>query len=144
MTFPIFSPYLKGFHLTLASHLPRRNANGWKLSNIEFLGHLELLHEKGLISHKEVQERQIDIGLTQQDPPSLILLVPRFYLCLKALWAFFQSPTPPLWSCRRKHIAFLVYGFNDMSKSGLGVTKLWDNKLTVSIGMWAGENLVTW
>ena len=78
MTFSIIFPYPKGFHLTLALHLPGRNAQGWKLNNLELLGHLEILKEKGLIPPDDVQNGKVSTGLTQQDPPSTILLVPRF------------------------------------------------------------------
>jgi hypothetical protein len=32
MTYSIMTPYLKGFHLTLAAHHPQRDNQGWKLS----------------------------------------------------------------------------------------------------------------
>ena len=35
---PIFS-HLKGFHLTLAAHLPNRNSEGWKISELEWIGY---------------------------------------------------------------------------------------------------------
>ena len=43
MTFDVIFPYLKGFHLTLSYHLPRRLEEGWKLSDLEYIGELELL-----------------------------------------------------------------------------------------------------
>ena len=33
MFFDMFTPYLKGFHLTLAQHLPKRDDEGWKMSD---------------------------------------------------------------------------------------------------------------
>ena len=35
MTYSVIFPYLKGFHLTLAQHLPKRNEEGLKLSDLE-------------------------------------------------------------------------------------------------------------
>ena len=66
---------------------------------------------------------------------------------MEALWTFFQPITLSRWSCRKRHVAFLVYGFNDASKGGLGVTKAWDDKLTVTIGTWGAdteEELSNW
>ena len=72
------------------------------------------------------------------------------YVCLSScirarlglLPAFTRRPL-----CRKKHIAFLFYGFNDASKSGLGVTKAWDDRLTVTIRTWgldSEEELSNW
>ena len=33
-------PYLKDFHLTLAGHLPCRDEEGWKMAELEWIGHL--------------------------------------------------------------------------------------------------------
>ena len=49
MTFHIIFPYFKVFHLTLSSHLEKRNKKGWKLEDLEMIGHLENLQEKGLL-----------------------------------------------------------------------------------------------
>ena len=48
--------------------------------------------------------------------------------------------------CRKKHIIFFVYGLNDALKSGLGVTKAWDDKLTVTIkwGLDSEEESSNW
>ena len=46
MVYEIIFPYLKGFHLTLASHLPCRDSEGWKLSSLEWIGHAEDMPEE--------------------------------------------------------------------------------------------------
>jgi hypothetical protein len=43
MTFEVITPFLKGFHLILAKHLPRRNEDGWKFSE---KGYLSYVHQK--------------------------------------------------------------------------------------------------
>ena len=35
MVYDSIFPYLKGFHLTLASHLPHRDDDGWKMTDLE-------------------------------------------------------------------------------------------------------------
>ena len=61
MTFEVLFPYLKGFHLTLCSHLPKRDADGWKMKELEWIGYLEEEKESGKISDKEM-----DVILSQQ------------------------------------------------------------------------------
>ena len=53
MVFEIFFPFLKGFHLTLAQHLPQRNEEGWKLSDLEWVGRLEHRVEEGRMSRED-------------------------------------------------------------------------------------------
>ena len=47
MTYPILLPYLKGFHLTLCSHLSGRDKEGWKRRDAEQLAMEEALRDKG-------------------------------------------------------------------------------------------------
>ena len=46
MTFRVICCYLKGFHLTLYQHLPKRNEYGWKMTDMEWLGHLRYNMDK--------------------------------------------------------------------------------------------------
>ena len=41
MVYDILFPYLKGFHLTLSQHLPRRDDAGWKMNDLQWIGHIE-------------------------------------------------------------------------------------------------------
>ncbi len=81
----IFFPFLKGFHLTLAQHLPQRNEEGWKLSDLEWIGHLEHRVEEGRMSREEFNvlsqvERIHEDTLPEED----VKPIPRFYTCLEA------------------------------------------------------------
>jgi hypothetical protein len=40
MTFKVITPFLKGFHLILAKHLPRRDENSWKCSKKSYLAYV--------------------------------------------------------------------------------------------------------
>ena len=81
------------------------------------------------------------IGLAEEnsnkDTPSSVTPVPRFSHCLKALSIFFEILTPPSQSVAKFH--FLVYGFVDASKSDLGSTKTWNNKMIVRMGTWGSD-----
>ena len=140
MTFPILFPYLKGFHLTLSSHLRNRDEEGWKISDLEMIGHVELLKEKGLVTEDIGNEYLREVGGKQDAPPKKIKLVPRFFLCLKALSVFFSSESPPVWSHRKRRVLLLLYGFHDASKGGLGTTKDWGDKLTITVGTWGADS----
>jgi hypothetical protein len=40
MTFEVITPFLKGFHLIIAKHLPRRDEDGWKFSEKRYLSYV--------------------------------------------------------------------------------------------------------
>ena len=56
ITFDQIFPYLKGFHLSLCSHLRRRNKEGWKTQELEWIGHVEKRFEEGKCSRDEADE----------------------------------------------------------------------------------------
>ena len=137
MTYPILFLYLKGFHLTLSAHLPSRDKEGWKRSDFEQAAIDEALRSKGM----DVDNQYYTKALSRVVP------VERFNTCLTALTQFFKQKTPPSHSCRKSKFHFLVYGFVDASKSGLGSTKAWDDKTTVRMGTWgpdADNELSNW
>ena len=47
------SPFLKGLHLSLCKHLPKRDREGWKLSDDSFSDYLQVLLGKGEIDQIE-------------------------------------------------------------------------------------------
>ena len=75
MTFPILFPYLKGFHLTLSSHLSNRDEEGWKIKDLEAIGHLEMLKERELVDEEAVEEQLQERGLMRKTHPKRIKLV---------------------------------------------------------------------
>ncbi len=56
-------PSLKGFHLTLAKHGPQRSEEGWKLSDLEWIGRLENKVDAGKLSREEADEMLQDENL---------------------------------------------------------------------------------
>jgi hypothetical protein len=56
MTYETLTPFLKGFHLTLSSYLPHRDANGWKLSDKQWEKQLLMKVERGEVGASEAQE----------------------------------------------------------------------------------------
>ena len=61
MVYDPIIPYLKGFHLTLPSHLPERDSEGWKISELEWIGYIEDQEEKGVYIRDEGEWLEVRI-----------------------------------------------------------------------------------
>ena len=164
MTFEIIFPYLKGFHLTLASHLSNRDTTGWKLSkaalgkrknevDTEELANREM-EEEDLVSqiiwNKYEAERRDEQSPTDQDssagrsksgenPPARIKAVAFFYICLDVLKSFFETDEPPEVNVRSNRVYTLLFGFHDASGSGLGSSVLGPEGIRRRVGIWASD-----
>jgi hypothetical protein len=53
MIYLVVTPYLKGLHLTLASHHPGRDAQGWKMAPSEWAAYLHEAAESGKVTLKQ-------------------------------------------------------------------------------------------
>ena len=53
MTYFTITPYLKGFHLTLAAHHPKRDSQGWKLSPKEWEAYVWGAETDGKVTFEE-------------------------------------------------------------------------------------------
>ena len=97
MVFEIFFPYLKGFHLTLAKHLPKRDEEGWKLSELQWIGYAEERVETESYTRSEV-DLMIDAMNPQEPylPDIYVNPVPRFYSFLTALATFMNPNQLPI------------------------------------------------
>ena len=96
MVFDTFAPYLKGFHLTLAQHLPKRDEDGWKLTNTEWIGYVNGKIEDGFYSQME-GDLLID-GMQDKnllETPRWVVPVRRFWECLDVLLDFMKPEVPP-------------------------------------------------
>ena len=89
MTFDIFFAYLKGFHLTLSKHLPKRTDDGWKLTDLEWIAYVEERAESHKLSDAEKERLLAELPGSSIPPPQFVSPVPRFLLCLQALHTFF-------------------------------------------------------
>ena len=117
---PIF-PYLKGFHLTLASHLPKRDQDGWKMSDLDWIGHIENKIERGEYTR---EQGDLMVGEGDADAPIMVTPVPRFYQCLEVLTTIFSNELPPIVQVRSTSCLLIIYGFLDASGSEFGSTLL--------------------
>ena len=70
MVYETIFPYLKGFHLTLAQHLPKRDEDGWKLADLEWIGHVENKVENGTYSREEADNLLSELNQYPYEVPS--------------------------------------------------------------------------
>ena len=89
MTYEVFFPYLKGFHLTLSSDINNRGDDGWKLKDPAWIGYVEQKFDGGKIKELERDCLLNDSKNEDPQPPKMIKPVPEFYPCLRALRSFF-------------------------------------------------------
>ena len=140
MVYEILFPFLKGFHLTLAKHGPQRSEEGWKLSDLEWIGHLENKVDTGKLSREEADEMLQDRESgTMLEPDKYVVAVPRFHSCLKALSKVMAPKSPPVVVVRSRNCTVLIYGFADASGSGFGSTLLVNKEIHYRIGTWSSS-----
>ena len=136
MTYNVFFAYLKGFHLTLSQHLSKRSDEGWKLSDLEWIGYVEQRYQDNKISDAERDKLLEDLPGASLDNPKFVKPVARFYSCLKALESLFEPDLPPIVPMRSKSVYLIAYGFCDASGTGFGSTIAKDNDINYRMGVW--------
>lgn len=128
-TYHVFTPYLKGFYLTMNSWRPDRDKEGWKIPGWE----------------KEVVRRVDEESDTPEDvvevgAPTLVAVVPRLPDDLKALCMLTEAELPPTPMIRPTSSAGVLVGFGDASGGGFGInvteTSREDNYVTYDYGSW--------
>ena len=152
-TYPSFTPFLKGIHLTMDVWRTGRNEEGWKKKSVnqkeeeeefrkdlhEDTADLEIL--KDAPDPLRLQEcRGPARGKTPQvyeDHPEVLLSVPRLAKDLKALDLFLASAKVPWRFVRGKKICVAIYGFGDASKAGFGSTfEEGNGSIWFRLGVW--------
>jgi hypothetical protein len=117
-TYPAFTPYLKGVHLTLDSWQPGRSGDGWK-----DVGEFEELSDSILHGH----------------PPVLVTGVPRLQQDLRALSTLFNPLVPPRQVARSNEVMLVWYGFGDASRTGFGSSFITPTGTKVWTGLWGRD-----
>jgi hypothetical protein len=122
-TYPSFTPYLKGIHLTLDSWRPNRDTDGWKLANL---------------IHYHISEG--DLECTYSDSPPLTAEGdPRLPLDLEALHTLFSPPHPPRRVICSDRLMLVFYGFADASGEVFGSTVHTPSGLALRYGLWGRD-----
>jgi hypothetical protein len=142
MTFEMLKHHLKGFHLALASHLPGRSEDGWKMSDTEWCSYLLIKVEKDLLTDEEA-EILAQKSRTDQNPlpPKNVPLIKHLKNDIFALREFFNLEKPPEVQARRQTVHMLLYGFTDASGGGVGSTiNIPGVGIRCRIGVWGKDD----
>jgi hypothetical protein len=156
MTFEFITHHLKGFHLSLASYLDKRDGEGWRLNNKEWICYLQHRVNKNELSFDEMQKLLYQDqdqppeppGSNNKpqpkkyvyDPPERIQVGTHLLNDLEALVSFFESPSPPALEVRKQNVCCLLYGFADASGTGLGSTVLIPGTgIRYRVGVWGSD-----
>jgi hypothetical protein len=140
MTFEIITPFLKGFHLTLCSHLSSRNDDGWKLPDRAFMAYIHEKQELGILSDDEARAALNPPDYEDIPVPKKIKPVPRFRDDLFALSELMSAKEPPLVIVRTNTVFEIYYGFGDASGKGFGSTTLSSKGIKHRVGLWGSDD----
>ena len=78
MTFEVIAPFLKGFHLTLCSHLSSRDDDGWKLPDGAFFAYIHEKRDLGSITEEEARTLLNPLDYRDIPIPEEVIPVSRF------------------------------------------------------------------
>ena len=140
MTFENMVPFLKGFHLSLAAHLPKRDENGWKLSDKAWEGYVWSQVENGKMTDEEAQTALNPPLFDDITKPTKIEALPRLRSDIRALKELFTLESTPKVRIRSKKVLAVLYGFCDASGSGFGSMISSKNGIYYRIGLWGKDS----
>ena len=138
MTFEDFTPFLKGFYLTLNSWRPKRDAHDWKMSDKQWVQLLVDQRERCLMTDEE-----IDLETNSNNDsgcPGMVTASPRLAGDVEALMKMLACESPPVVSLRSKLLVTVVYGFGDASGTGLGATFTCGAGFNFRVGFWGSDD----
>jgi hypothetical protein len=142
------TPFLKGFHLTISGHLPRRNAEGWKIAERSWDAYVHQQVAEGLMTEEEATEALNPPDYEDIPTPKEAIPVARLEWDLKALQEWILSAEhPPEVMIRSLKVYNIIYGFGDALGKGFGSTVTSPAGTKYRIGIWepdAEENSSNW
>ena len=119
---------------------PKRNEEGWKLTDLSWIAHLEFKIDKGELTRAEADlQTEVHFELDKYPHPQEVEVGTRFKQCHLALEALFESMDPPTVTVRSKRMLVVMYGFVDASGSGFGSTVLHQGTMHYRIGTWSSQ-----
>jgi hypothetical protein len=152
MTYSELTPYLKGFHLTLAAHNGGRDETGWKLTPREWAAYLHEAVESGKMVQDEANDMReavkemappapisFNVPRPPIKPPEMVSPVERFEDDIRALSALLGQEKPVKKLVRASRVYTILYGFADASGSGFGSTVLGNDGIRYRIGTWDSD-----
>jgi hypothetical protein len=124
-TYPIFSSYLIGLHMTIDFWRPNRDQDGWRFS---------VSYVNGM---KEQGEWPADYDSLKG--PVWVKAVPRLMFDLEALTRLTRSKLPLVRRVRSCKTAQVLYGFGDASGAAFGATIQIGDVINYRYGQWSQE-----
>ena len=124
-TYPMFSSYLIGLHMTIDFWRPNRDQEGWRLPSAF------VLEMKGRGEWPEDYE--------SSKGPKSVKAVPRLAFDVTALERLTAGPHPLLRQVRGDRTGKVLYGFGDASKSAFGATIQIEGHIDYHYGQWSSE-----
>ena len=124
-TYPMFSCYLIGLHMTIDGWRPNRDGEGWRYSDSQ----VQSLRDEGL------WPLDYDYRLA----PKTVKAVDRLLNDVEALKALTQGDLPMLRRVRGRKTGQVLYGFGDASLPAFGATVQLQDRLLYRYGEWSQE-----
>jgi hypothetical protein len=122
MTFELITPFLKGFHLTIPGHLPRQDAEGWKIAERSWDAYAHQQVAEELMTEDQALEAINPPDYNDILTPKKVLPMTRLEWDLKALQSILSAEHPPeVMICTLK-VYNVIYGFREASGKGFGST----------------------
>ena len=139
MTHDMVTPFLKGFHLTLAGHLPKRDEDGWKMQDRPWEAYIHQQLEDGKISDSQARLAINPPDYDDIPTPKVAKPAQRLPWDLEALGSIFGPDSPPEVVVRSLTVYTIKYGFGDASGKGFGSTITTPKGIRYRIGTWESD-----
>jgi hypothetical protein len=136
MTFKVITPFLKGFHLILAKHLPRRDEDGWKFTEKGYFAYVPQCLADDKISETEAEEMIASAVEEGGDHPEVLIATEHFKQDLVGLGEILKPKFPPEVVVRSNAVLQVLYGYVDASGKIFGSTMLSNKGVRFWIGLW--------
>jgi hypothetical protein len=140
MTYERVTPYLKGIYLTLSDHLPKRDEEGWKQTDIQWRAYIHQRISEGVLSADQASTALRPPAFASIPVPVEIKPVPRLIDDLRALNTLFDQTTPPRTVVRSASLYMLKYGFVDASGCGVGGAITTPTGIRLREGVWGADS----
>ncbi|KAL7566515.1 hypothetical protein ACA910_006425 [Epithemia clementina (nom. ined.)] len=154
MTYGCIMPFLKGFFLTVNIRTGKRDKEGWKMSDKEWIMQLlekteedegqriahkilESLEDEGSNHTNQENGRSNPLNNQQDSPLNQVKAAERLRDNISAIVSMFSNETPPEVGIHLLEIFSDVYGFGDASGKRFGSAIQGNNGLSYQIGVWA-------
>jgi hypothetical protein len=137
---PVISPYLEGFHLILAKHLPQRDHEVWKHSDKTWSEYINSRVHQGVMNDTEAGSLLQTSATMKTSHPVTFKPTQHLRDDIFALQSFFSINEPPKIQDRSTKVQVVRYGFGDASRSGFGSITETSERVRFRLGVWGYDD----